>query len=179
MGASSSNTQSLNSKLFQAILQDSIVGVERIVSEHPHMLIKPVNDNLWSPLILACTNGSFEVVQLLVNVYDADIDYQDYNGFTALLHVVYKNEKALVDVANFLCMKGANIEIKTDTGISAYSISLANNSKTYQNLLEYHMKYGYWAKHPFSQRKKLLWIYKQSEYKRLPISLIKEICFYM
>jgi ankyrin repeat protein len=92
---------------------------------------------------------------------------------------VYRNERALEDIADFLCRKGANIDIKTDTGISAYSIALANNSKTYKNLLEYHMKFGYWAKHPFSRRKKLLWIYKQSEFKKLPISLIKEICLYM
>jgi ankyrin repeat protein len=179
MGSETSRPKSLNCKLTDAILQDRVDDLDLIVCQHPHLVVKPVNDNLWSPLILACLNGSFEIVKFLVNQCGVDLDYQDYNGFTALIHVVYKNSKTLIQIAEFLCEKGARLELKSNSGITAHSIAISNNSKPFTRLLEFHQQHGYWARHPFSTRKKILWVYKNSGFKKLPLSLIRDICSFM
>jgi hypothetical protein len=179
MGKSSSKPLTIGSKATQAILQDNVDEFDSIVVNHPFLVVKPVNDNLWTPLMLASINGSFNIVKHLVEDFRVSLDEQDYNGFTALIHLVYAGNPGNFDIAEYLCEKGADLLKKTDSGITAHSMALTNNNKRYVGLIEHHLKYGVWARHPFQTRKKLLWVYDKSPYQKLPIHLIKEICMYM
>lgn len=179
MGKNNSKPLSVGKKFNQAILQDNLDEFDKIVAYHPFLVQKPVNDNLWSPLMLACINGSFKVVRHLVEDFKVDVDEQDFDGFTALIHLVYAGNTQNLNIAEYLCEKGADLGKKTNSGINVMSMALTNNNKEYTRLIRYHLKFGVWARHPFHNRKKLLWVYTKSEYKRLPIHMIKEICMYM
>ena len=179
MGKSNSKPLSVGAKAKQAILRDDVDEFDSIVVYHPFLVVKPVNDNLWTPLIMACINGSFSIVRHLVEDFRVSLDEQDYNGFTALIHLVFAGNSGNLHIAEYLCEKGADLMKRTDSGITAHSMALTNNNKGYVRLIEYHLKYGVWARHPFQTRKKLLWVYDKSNYKKLPIHLIKEICMYM
>lgn len=179
MGNSNNKPLSVGRRFEQAILQDNLDEFDEIVARHPFLVRKPVNDNLWSPLMLGCINGSFRVVQHLVEDFGVCVDEQDYNGFTALMHLVYAGNMQNLSIAEYLCQKGADLGKRSRSGINVLSLALTNNNKEYRRLIEYQFKHGVWARHPFHNRKKLLWVYPNSKYKRLPVHLIKEICMYM
>jgi ankyrin repeat protein len=162
----------------QAIQTNDIGKLVELVEAHPFLAVKPVNDNLLTPLMLGCLCESFDVVEILVESYKVPINEVDYNGLTAVHHCAYKNTCTTIKIAEYLCEQGADLTIKSSSGVTALAIAYALKSKALTRILKYQAKHGKHARHPFMNIKKLLWVYQKSVYKALPKSIIKEICMY-
>lgn len=179
MGKTSSKPKGFNAEFMQAIQVGDKDKVARYAEIWPFLPHKPVNDNLWTPLILASVSEQVEMVKTLVERFQVDLNEQDYNGLTALIHCSYQKSRGHNLIAQYLCKKGANLTIKTNSGITAEAMASLNNNFKLLEILEFEAKYGKWARHPFNTRKKLLWIYPQSKFIALPMPIIKEICLFM
>lgn len=178
MGKTSSKPLSMNQSLMQAVQIGDAKKLVELASKWPYLVHKPVNDNLLTPLMLACICEKIFIVILLIETYKVDINETDFNGFTALHHCAYKNTDMALEIALELCNRGANLQIKCMSGITALGIARSNRSEEFINLITYQQDYGKWARHPFNNRKKILWISIHTKFSVLPKGIIKELCLF-
>lgn len=61
----------------------------------------------YNPLMFCCILGKMELVKLLIEKYNADIEYSNYYTQTAIMFAAQKNHKEIV---KYLYDKGANIK---------------------------------------------------------------------
>ena len=74
------------------------------------------------PIILAVTNGYAEIVKVLISA-DADKDFQDRDGKSALSHAAYHG---YVDIVEILIESNCKIDLENKKGQTALSIAAQN-----------------------------------------------------
>lgn len=178
MGKSNSKPLTTNQAFMQCIQIGDLPKFTQLVSKWPFLVHKPVNDNLLTPLMLACLCANPQIVEILLEKYLVDVNETDFNGFTALHHCAYTNNDTTYTIAEYLCYKGIDLNIKCMSGVTALGIAYTKRDKKLIRILEYQQKYGTWARHPFHNRKKLIWISDFSIFKAIPKGIVKEICMF-
>ncbi|CAG9313480.1 unnamed protein product [Blepharisma stoltei] len=180
MGKTQSKPKSLNKEFTQLIMRGDIPKIVELVDKNPYFTQKPLNDNLWNALMLACQSNQLEVVKLLVDGYRVELDETNTDGCTALHICAFQNSRESNWIADYLCRKGADVSKKTDSGVTAKGIAIVNQNKELVTLLAYQEVHGPWATMPWHDRKKLLWVWKRTNfYRALSPNLIKEICLFL
>lgn len=98
----------------------------------------PVFENGGTLLMLAAQMGYIPEAQILLD-YGANINLQDYDGYTALMTAALERQEAM---AAFLLKKGANPRLKNKRGQTALDIAqkrkAGNISKLLQEYLSSH-----------------------------------------
>lgn len=178
MGKSSSKPYSPSNHFSALVQRGDIPGLVEFLDKRPYFKEKPVNDNLWSPLMLACVCEQSEVVRFLIEECKVDVNHEDLDGETCLHKCAWSGSRTATDIAEYLCLKGANVSKKSTAGVTPKGIAFIRNSSC-EKMLSYYEKHGPWAKHPWHDWKKLLWLHPKTKYNSLPKSIVKEICNFM
>ncbi len=88
-------------------------------------------DSLGKQLVNAAFGGNFEKVQKLLDA-GAPIDYQDKNGFTALMQAA---DRRSLDIARLLIEKGAQVNHASASGKTAFTLAAERDSFAFAYLL--------------------------------------------
>lgn len=171
----------LDSIIKNAILSVHDTEIMRLIDQFPFMANRPLDDRLWTPLIFACICLKLDKVMLLVQRYLVDINWQDYDGCTALHHLVMIGENnQSIAIIHYLCSVGARTDLKTNTGITAKQLANLNKHVNLEHILTYYEKHGLYAQLTWHNIKKLLFIRKNKDlYRKLPMCIIRHITEYM
>ena len=171
----------LDSMIKNAILSVHDIEIVRLIDQFPFMAHRPLDDRLWTPLIYACICLKLDKVMLLVQRYLADIDWQDYDGCTALHHLVMIGENKLsIAIIHYLCSVGARTDLKTNTGITAKQLANLYKHTTLEQILTHYEKHGLYAQLTWHSIKKLLFVRKYNNlYRKLPMCIIRQISEHM
>ena len=94
--------------IFQAIVDDNIKAVERIIKKDRSEVNNRNTDNNY-PIHVAAKKGRGNILQLLVN-YGADVNQK---GYSFLCPIHFAADFNYPDIIQFLRSKGANIEAKS------------------------------------------------------------------
>jgi quinoprotein dehydrogenase-associated probable ABC transporter substrate-binding protein len=86
----------------------------------------------YTPLMLAATAGSMEIVDVLLK-HGAKVNARNSGGITALMIVAASNQPK---IAEALIEAGADAKVKSDDGRTALSIAQSNNSVALVKLLQ-------------------------------------------
>ena len=95
-------------------------GIATTISERPNV----------TPLCTAISKGDFETVKKFVE-YGADVNERSNDMTPLMIAARYNN----VAIAEYLLAKGADINWKNDSGMTALKSAIASNAKDTENLL--------------------------------------------
>lgn len=98
----------------------------------------------WTALMAAVSEANIAVVEKLLAA-GADIEARCRSGGTALMFAAYGEDENHSQIARLLLQKGANIDTKDNSGITAFEIAVQKNNQDSQGLL---LSYG---ANPFSR----------------------------
>jgi len=105
----------------RALIANDIPGIVRMLDEDP-VLVNQRDDKGRTPIDLAVSRSSCEVVELLIQ-RGANINTrEDVYGSTPLLQVVARDRK---EIAEILLRHGVDIAMKNNAGETAYSYAVA------------------------------------------------------
>lgn len=80
MGKSQSKPYSPNKDFMRLVMIGDVPRIVEFVDKMPYFTCKPLNDNLWTPLMIACQSEQLEVVKLLVEGYGVELDETQNDG---------------------------------------------------------------------------------------------------
>ena len=108
--------------IFEVARSGSLAEVELLHKQNPKV-VNEINDEGYSPLILACYRGNVDVAKFLIN-NGADINYNNAMG-TALMAGVAKGN---IEIVKLLVSKNAAIELTDANGTNAliYAVQFKN-----------------------------------------------------
>ena len=108
--------------VFEVARKGTVSQAEAIVKTNPKAF-NVINENGFSPLILACYSGNNEVIDFLI-ANNANVNYTSQEG-TALMAATVKGN---LDLVALLLKKGADPDLKNKTGITAlmYAVQFKN-----------------------------------------------------
>jgi ankyrin repeat protein len=105
----------------KALISNDIPGIVRMLDEDP-AIVNQRDDKGRTPIDLAVSRSSPEVVELLIQ-RGADINMrEDVYGSTPLLQVVARDRK---EIAEILLRHGVDIAMKNNAGETAYDYAVA------------------------------------------------------
>jgi ankyrin repeat protein len=105
----------------RALISNDIPGIVRMLDEKP-ALVNQRDDKGRTPIDLAVSRSSCEVVELLIR-RGANINTrEEVYGSTPLLQVVARDRK---EIAEILLRHGVDITMKNNAGETAYSYAVA------------------------------------------------------
>jgi len=129
VASSLSFSQSRN--CFDVARKGNLSDIESLF-EKDKSIVNAIDDKGSSVLILACYRGNDEVANFLID-NKAEVNYVSKNG-TALMACVVKGEFELLDK---LLLKGANIDLKDQNGMTALMLAVQfNNPEMVKKLLK-------------------------------------------
>jgi hypothetical protein len=99
------------------ILHDITIPIDSLPKTNK---IKYVDDEGKTSLMIACIHGLMEDVQK----YLSELDCVDDDGWTALMYAAHHGCK---DIVLFLINHGANVNLKTHSGLTASQLAYFNN----------------------------------------------------
>lgn len=109
------------SKFDREMIANNISAINRMLDEEP-ALVNQRDDKGRSPIDLAVSRSSCEVVELLIQ-RGANINTREnVYGSTPLLQVVARDRK---EIAEILLRHGVDITMKNNAGETAYSYAVA------------------------------------------------------
>ncbi|CAN1273303.1 ANK3 [Linum perenne] len=120
------------------------LGFQQAVLEAIKSGIVPVSSNvsIFSPLFFVAQAGDAEALQVLINSRQvADLDYQDENGFTAVMFAALHGR---IEAFRVLVHAGADVKLQNKVGETAISLSeLSQNRDLFEKvMLEYALEKG-------------------------------------
>lgn len=124
MGALKSVTHSYSSNeyLFWYIEKNDIVKIQSLLSLKPQLVNQNLSINFkTTPLHRAASNGNLPLVKLLIEKYEADIDFQTSVGETALIGSTKRNR---LDIVEYLLSKGCNTQVYSKCGLNALDLAI-------------------------------------------------------
>ncbi len=127
-------------QLFEAIRQDNIKKVKKIISPSWFGLKKAYNVNIdtgkdvFNPLIFASSAGRAEIVNLLLDS-SVDVNCQDRNGYSALMWAANNGYTKIVEM---LIHKGADVNRQNKFGNTALLLATRFNFTEIISLLTLH-----------------------------------------
>jgi ankyrin repeat protein len=77
-----------------------------------------------TPLEVAASNGHQEVIELLVEVGNAQLDKQDHTGYTAFHNTAYSNQ---LEPAKYLVARGCSLTVQDSDGETALDLATLCN----------------------------------------------------
>jgi ankyrin repeat protein len=128
------HAQTPNKELATAVLKNNIAAAETLLTSgaNPNTVIEVVPGFPTTYLITAATNGSLDLVKLLLK-HKAQINQPDGFKATALMSAAGKGNKAIVEL---LLASGADAKVKDDDGKDALALAKEGGSKETVALLE-------------------------------------------
>lgn len=99
------------------IANDKFDEFESMVNLHPQLLTIPLNPDEQTALLVAAQNGRTEFVEYIIKNSNAQINYQDKNGRTALHYAIRKNYANLIKL---LLEHDADLSVKDNDRKEAY-----------------------------------------------------------
>ncbi|CAN1725345.1 ANK3 [Linum perenne] len=120
------------------------LGFQQAVLEAIKSGIVPVSSNvsIFSPLFFVAQAGDAEALQVLINSRQVvDLDYQDENGFTAVMFAALHGR---IEAFRVLVHAGADVKMQNKVGETAISLSeLSQNRDLFEKvMLEYALEKG-------------------------------------
>jgi len=133
--ALTAQAQAPSKELATAILKNNAPAAETLLAAgaNPNALIEVVPGFPTTYLITAATNGSLDLVKLLLK-HKAQVNQPDGFKATALMAAAGKGHKALVEL---LLASGADAKARDDEGKDALALARENGSKEVVALLEH------------------------------------------
>jgi len=102
-----------------AVAKNGSVEEMKLLFEKDANCVNEVDNNGFSPLILASYRGNFEVAKYLITIVK-DVNYQSPEG-TALMAAVMRNNMELIQL---LIHKKANLDLTSKTGVTALMLAI-------------------------------------------------------
>mmetsp|Transcript_7303 Transcript_7303/g.13499 ORF Transcript_7303/g.13499 Transcript_7303/m.13499 type:complete len:179 (+) Transcript_7303:544-1080(+) len=178
MGKSQSKYKSLDKHVIDAVAQGDSVFLRAHLLKLPHYKDKPLDNQLRTALIYAAITNNYEVAKLLVTEFGCDVNIQDKQGWTALMHCVFSNKGNGLSIVHLLCDAGANILAKTQSNTTA--IEAAFGCEVLISTLNHYATHGPFAVMSWHSKKKLLWVYSQSEvWRKVPLHIMRAATEFM
>lgn len=134
-----------NQNNFNLLILVSLRNSPDTITEAKYFIDKGINVNDFTnqgktALTFACTTRNLELVKLLVE-NGANINATDFEGFTALMHVVYYNENYGDDKSNiiyYMINNGADFNIRNNYNKTVLDYAIDNNMSQSVKLLMDH-----------------------------------------
>ena len=126
------SAQGKSKSIFDIARSGTVAEVKEEIKKNPD-IINQVNENGFSPLILACYRGNVEVAKFLMD-HVKDINYKSQEG-TALAGLAVRYNR---DLVMYLLSKGADPNIADATGSTPLFWAVKSGS---QELTELLLKY--------------------------------------
>ena len=127
--------QTALNKRFYSAIDNNNVDQLRTLSK-TDLKIQPRKGDIASPLMIAVRNGNKEIVELLIDDFKVDINFQlkegKCKGATAL-HIAIVNE--CEEIVGFLIKKGADIELAEKSGETPLHFALCSGKENIVSLL--------------------------------------------
>lgn len=180
MGNKTSKRRNQDEVFLQALTCD-FAYVVQLLEERPYYINKPITDRLWTALFVACDYENKELAYFLVVKKNADMEHEDEDLLTPLIHCAYKNTHRSRDLALALASWGANVLHKTQSGATAIDIAQCNRKTKFAARLQKLAEEGPYAKQPSRHILKTMWTYEQMGKRksgRLSFGLMREVCSY-
>lgn len=108
------NAQQVEMKNIFDVARTGTLSEATALFQEDSKVVNEINDEGYSPLILACYRGNTEVAQFLIN-NGADLNYNNAMG-TPLMAAIVKNN---IEIVILLLKKNVNIEQKDSNGTTA------------------------------------------------------------
>jgi ankyrin repeat protein len=119
----------LAQNIFEAARSGDVSRIEFLISIKPDTIHK-INENGFTPLIIACYRDQKKVVELLLNK-GVDVNYNSPEG-TALIGTCYKGN---TEIANVLLGYKANMDAQNEQGTTALIFAVQANNASLVSLL--------------------------------------------
>lgn len=119
MGAVKSITHSYatNEYLFWHIERKELDKIKQLLDTHPQLINCDLTTTCkTTPLHRAVLNGQFDIAQLLIEDYKADVDFKTTAGETPLIAAAKRDN---IELVQYLLDKGSNIDVIGKTGLTA------------------------------------------------------------
>ncbi len=128
------HAQTPNKELATAVMKNNLAAAETLLNTgaNPNSVIEVVPGFPTTYLITAATNGSLDLVKLLLK-HKAQVNQPDGFKATALMAAAGKGNKAMVEL---LLASGADAKAKDDDGKDALTLAKEGGSKETVALLE-------------------------------------------
>ncbi len=101
------------------IARNGSVAEMKMLFEKDANCVNDIDNNGFSPLILAAYRGNFEVAKYLITIVK-DINYQSPEG-SALMAAVMKNN---IELIQLLITKNANLDLTNKSGVTAIMLAI-------------------------------------------------------
>jgi ankyrin repeat protein len=119
----------LAQNIFEAARSGDVSRIEFLISIKPDTIHK-INENGFTPLIIACYRDQKKVVELLLNK-GVDVNYNSPEG-SALIGTCYKGN---TEIANMLLGYKANMDAQNEQGTTALIFAVQTNNLALVSLL--------------------------------------------
>ncbi|XP_043704358.1 ankyrin-3 [Telopea speciosissima] len=116
--------------------RQAVLGVIRAGS-----IIQSSNPSVFVPLMFVAQSGDTEVLETLINRPDINVDYQDDNGFTAVMVTAMEGH---VEAFRLLVYAGADVKLCNKSGETAITLSELNQNRDHfeKVMLEFALESG-------------------------------------
>lgn len=107
----------LENTILSYVEQNDINGIKKVIREGGN--INVVDENLYTPLMIASKKGYFDIAKLLLDA-KASINNQSKTGETALILAASNHNR---DIVRLLIDNGADVNIRDSSGNTALTIA--------------------------------------------------------